>query len=131
LRGKRRADRMASYAQRSAVVRQVTSESLARKRDWQQQTLSNIYPLIKTLDQLAKALDRAELKWGPTGGVGFFLASGIPVLRCDSDLDLVLYAEDRLTHHQTTALREAFQATPWRIDAQIDTGVGGFSFSEW
>jgi len=79
-------------------------------------------------------MQELALPWGPTGSTGFALATGHPVLRADSDLDLVVRAVQPLTAPQLAVLVDLYRQTqkaPCRIDVQIDTGHGGFALSEW
>jgi phosphoribosyl-dephospho-CoA transferase len=71
------------------------------------------------------------LAWGITGSVGFALASGVSTLRQDSDLDLLLRASKPLPRGEARSLLALLQASPARIDMQVDTGHGGFALAEW
>ncbi|KAB8046479.1 malonate decarboxylase holo-ACP synthase [Janthinobacterium rivuli] len=134
LRGMLRSERHACEVDAAAVVRRVTPEMLAR--------LAHPPPsgfdctALDALRRVAPLLDATGWAWGPTGGVGFALASGLPVLRADSDLDLVL----RIAAPPDAAQAEALRAiaatvtssiTACRLDLQIDTGHGGFAYAEW
>ncbi|UQV44165.1 malonate decarboxylase holo-ACP synthase [Janthinobacterium lividum] len=127
LRGMLRSERHACEVEASAVLRRVTPEMLARMP-----MPSFSCAALDALRQVAPLLDATGWVWGPTGGVGFALASGLPVLRADSDLDLVL----RLSAPPDAAQAEALCAiaasvTACRLDLQIDTGLGGFAYAEW
>ena len=64
--------------------------------------------------------------------MGFALASGLSVLRLDSDLDLLLRVAQPPDAAQRDALRAiAAKVTDCRLDLQIDTGHGGFAYAEW
>ncbi|MEG2029023.1 MAG: malonate decarboxylase holo-ACP synthase [Janthinobacterium sp.] len=127
VRGRLRSERQACEVDAAAVVRRVTPEMVARM------------PLpdfscaaLEALRQVAPLLDATGWAWGPTGGVGFALASGLPVLRADSDLDLVLRMAAPPDAAQAEALRAiAATVTACRLDLQIDTGHGGFAYAEW
>lgn len=134
LRGMLRSERHACEVAAAAVLRCVTPEMLAG--------LAHTPPPVPScaaldaLRQVAPLLDATGWAWGPTGGVGFALASGLPVLRADSDLDLVL----RIAAPPDAAQAEALRAiaatvtssiTACRLDLQIDTGRGGFAYAEW
>jgi len=151
-RGSQRNQRCMGYVQRAAVARCVTPEMLARAvpragrplakaarcgagagaaaalpADWAQ---SDLAPL-RALAALAPRLDAVGLAWGPTGGTGFFLASGLPVLRADSDLDLLLRAPSRLARATVDALLALQAGAGCRVDIQVDTGWGGFALAEY
>jgi phosphoribosyl-dephospho-CoA transferase len=130
VRGMLRSERQACEVEAAAVVRRVTPETVARMPH---------APLpgfdcaaLDALLQVAPLLDATGWAWGPTGGVGFALASGLPVLRADSDLDLLLRIAAPPDAAQADALRAiAASITACRLDLQIDTGRGGFAFAEW
>jgi phosphoribosyl-dephospho-CoA transferase len=91
----------------------------------------DVFPCVAQLFEIAPALNRLGLAWGPAGGTGFHLATGLPVLRPDSDLDLLVRAPGRLPAATIDALC-AMQATArCRIDIQVDTGIGGFALAEY
>uniref|UniRef100_UPI00260335F2 malonate decarboxylase holo-ACP synthase n=1 Tax=Janthinobacterium sp. TaxID=1871054 RepID=UPI00260335F2 len=124
LRGMARNQRHATEVEASAVLRCVTPEMLAISVPaWPDCSA------IEALHQLKPLLDATGWPWGPTGGVGFALASGLPVLRTDSDLDLVLRMDCPPDAAQAAALRRiAASVTGCRLDLQIDTGFGGFAY---
>ena len=88
-------------------------------------------PALRTLAELAPTLDESGLAWGPTGSVGFQLASGLPVLRMASDLDLLVRAPAPLGAEQLSLLQALGNGAGCRLDVQIDTGHGGFALAEW
>ena len=83
------------------------------------------------LRQLAPVLDALPWSWGITGGAGFAMASGLPVLHAGSDLDLLLRIPQRPDPAALEELAGRLRAAPVRVDLQIDTGRGGFAFAEW
>jgi hypothetical protein len=89
-----------------------------------------LLPLL-ALAELAPRLDALGLAWGPAGGAGFQLASGLPVLREDSDLDLLVRAPWPLPARLVDRLAGLVDGAPCRIDLQVDTGLGGFALSEY
>ncbi|MDX3895093.1 phosphoribosyl-dephospho-CoA transferase MdcG domain-containing protein [Pusillimonas sp.] len=77
------------------------------------------------------AMAAIGLPWGPTGGLGFALATGLPVLHEGSDIDLLVRAPAPLSQGQVRALAAVVERSERPVDLQIDTGQGGFSFKEW
>ncbi|WP_425251539.1 malonate decarboxylase holo-ACP synthase [Janthinobacterium sp. NFX145] len=127
LRGMLRSERHACEVDAAAVVRRVTPEMLAHAP-----VADFSCAALDALRQVAPLLDATGWAWGPTGGVGFALASSLPVLRADSDLDLLLRIAAPPDADQAEALRAiAATVTACRLDLQIDTGMGGFAYAEW
>ncbi|MGK5030179.1 malonate decarboxylase holo-ACP synthase [Janthinobacterium sp. DSP2-3-3] len=133
LRGMLRSERYACEVEAAAVLRRVTPEMLARLARLARAPEPGVScTALDALRQVAPLLDATGWAWGPTGGVGFALASGLPVLRADSDLDLVLRIAAPPDAAQADALRAiAASVTACRLDLQIDTGIGGFAYAEW
>lgn len=131
VRGWARSQRLAAYVPSQAAIRCVTPESLVRPAAWCWQPGLRRFAAVRALAGLASALEGLGLAWGPVGGVGFALASGWPVLHVGSDLDLLIRAHRQFTDAQANMMRAAFASAGCRVDAQIDTGAGGFAFTEW
>jgi len=149
-RGPMRNQRCAGAVALGKVARRVTPEALARRvlasvhvdADNEQDTEPGVggarladaagaLPCIAALLALAPCLADLGLDWGPAGGAGFWLASSLPVLRPDSDLDLLVRAP-RPPARATLAILAALQErAPCRIDVQLDTGFGGFALNEY
>jgi phosphoribosyl-dephospho-CoA transferase len=132
LRGTARSERLAGVLRRPAVLRHASPEMLAR------QALTgpalpylDAAPILAALRRIAPVLDSAGLPWGPTGSLGFALATGWPVVHAASDIDLLVRAAAPLDASQADLLRDVSTSGPCRIDLQVDTGHGGFAFAEW
>ena len=72
------------------------------------------------------------LRWGPTGSVGFELATGIPTASATSDLDVVVRIPicdgevlDRLSAGHTQLAR-----LDVRVDCQVETPAGAVALAE-
>lgn len=134
-RGPRRSQRCAGYLAQTAVIRSVTPEQLAaaivRGPALDLQAAADTLPCIAALLDLAPRLQALGLDWGPAGGTGFWLASGLPVLGPDSDLDLLVRAPSPLSPALAAGLCELQGRAGCRIDIQIDTGHAGFALAEY
>lgn len=131
LRGQTRSQRHKTYLSLQAIAKCVSPELIVAAQAWTGPYQLGAFPAIEALASLAPSLAATGLLWGPTGSVGFALASGLPVLRLESDLDLVVRAFQPLTTDQKALLLALQSASKCRIDLQIDTGHGAFSLSEW
>lgn len=128
VRGITRSERCKGYLGRDGVARRVTPEMLAAGARRQPR---HRVAALDAFAALAPALGALGLAWGPTGGVGFFLACGLPVLRPDSDLDLLVRAPQPLSASQAGALAALQANAACRIDIQVDTCAGAFALAEW
>ena len=131
LRGRTRSERFAAYVAREHVQRRITPESLAQARAWRQHAALASLPCVIALNRVAPDLDGLRLTWGITGSVGFALASGVSTLRLDSDLDLLLRADQPLSRDDARALVALLESAGARVDMQVDTGDAGFALAEW
>lgn len=130
LRGRTRNQRRAAWVAPAQVTRRCTPEALARERGWARFADSGL-ACLDTLARIAPMLEETGLAWGPTGAVGFALASGAAVLHQESDLDLLVRAEHPLGEHEIALLKSLKGHARCRLDVQIDTGHGGFALDEW
>jgi len=136
-RGLDRNQRCAGHLAVDAIARRVTPEMLARAvlgpggPALDLHTAATGLPCVAALIKLAPKLRALGLDWGPAGGVGFWLASGLPVLRPTSDLDLLVRAPRPLSLDLAGALRVLVEGAGCRADVQIDTGSGGFALLDY
>jgi phosphoribosyl-dephospho-CoA transferase len=129
-RGPQRRQRCAGHISADDVALCVTPETLAGVVLAGRLPAGDL-PCVAALRALAPQLAALDVAWGPTGGAGFWLATGLPVLRASSDLDLLVRAPAPLPAATVAALCALQQATPCRIDIQVDTGAGGFALTEY
>jgi phosphoribosyl-dephospho-CoA transferase len=130
-RGLRRKERCAGHAQAGAVLRRVSPAMLAQSLPERVDPVAAALPCVAALLSLAPRLNALGVEWGPAGGTGFWLASGLPVLRPSSDLDLLVRAPTRLDPAIVAALCALREAARCRLDIQVDTGTGGFALAEY
>ena len=76
-------------------------------------------------------MDTFGLAWGPTGSMGFELASRTPSVTTASDLDLVLRALAELPRETARSLVAACATMPIPIDAQVETPTGSVALAEY
>lgn len=131
LRGYTRSERCKALLSVHAIKKCVQPAFLVRTEAWRAHSQFSAYTAVRTLANIAFSFTNMGLTWGPTGSVGFALATGLPVLRDESDLDIVIHAPSPLPPNKTALLQAVLDSQLCRIDLQIDTGHGGFAFSEW
>jgi phosphoribosyl-dephospho-CoA transferase len=86
---------------------------------------------FRTLSYLESHLVGLDMSWGPGGSVGYELASGIPAVRADSDLDFILFAPRKLEITEAQDLWRMISSAPGKVDALVETPLCGFSLEEF
>jgi phosphoribosyl-dephospho-CoA transferase len=71
------------------------------------------------------------LAWGPTGSIGFELATGVAVAGPASDLDVVVRAPEPWFLAQARELVADLARLPVRVDTQLDTPTGAVVLGEY
>jgi phosphoribosyl-dephospho-CoA transferase len=129
--GIRGADRSQRYAW---LVDERDVQSVVSPED-----LSEVHPLagravpaMLGLSEARELLRDADFAWGPTGSVGFELATGIPTATRDSDLDLLVRVDvlSAAALARLTTLCQDLGHLGARVDCQVDTHVGAIALAE-
>lgn len=132
VRGATRAERFGTRVDPAAVLARCPPEALCEAAG---HCAPGASPARHLCSQLVSRLAEAGCAWGPTGSVGFELASGIPVTHADSDLDLILRCPRPLPRDRARALLAELdasaQALARGIDALIETPAGAVSLREY
>lgn len=130
VRGATRNERFGTWLHPRDIGRVVAPEALRATA-----TSASTLPAFALLRAVAPLLDATGRPWGPTGSMGFELASGIATVTPASDLDLVMRAPEPLARAHAAALFDALsnaaRDAATRIDVQIDTGDAAFSLVEF
>lgn len=125
LRGATRDQRLAATMPLTATGRRLAPEELCGRQ------ASEDLPVFRVLAELRPLLDALGHVWGVTGSAGFQLASGLPAAHADSDLDLLLRAEQPLPRSEARPLLQLLEGRACRVDLQLQTPLGGVALSEW
>ena len=92
-------------------------------------------PAFVVAQGLPALLRRFRMVWGPTGSVGFELATGDPVVQPTSDLDLLIRLPEWIGRDTAQALLGTLSThaaqTGVRLDAQLETPAGAVSLAEY
>jgi phosphoribosyl-dephospho-CoA transferase len=94
-------------------------------------TRSNVAPALRALHLLKERWMDLDHPWGPGGSVGFELATGREVVNPESDLDIVIYAETRMTVEEAKSLWTRAMDLPAVVDVRVETPFCGFSLGEF
>jgi phosphoribosyl-dephospho-CoA transferase len=125
VRGRARHERYAIDIPAGAVAERVRPEDLRRRLT----DLPAGTAPARTAAALAAwldSLDRAGLRWGPTGSAGFQLATGRTVVTPHSDLDLIVRL-DALTAAEPLP---AMPSVPGRVDCLVETPEGAVAWAD-
>jgi phosphoribosyl-dephospho-CoA transferase len=131
LRGMARHERCAAQVPSRHVLRAMAPEAVLDAWLQRRPEEGPKLPCLQTLAALAPALSALPLAWGVTGSVGFTLASGIDVLREDSDLDLLVRAPSSADAALLREIVGMVRDHPARVDLQVETPAGAFALLEW
>ncbi|MGK9174293.1 malonate decarboxylase holo-ACP synthase [Yokenella regensburgei] len=128
VRGLKRDQRAAGWVHPGNVARVVSPEQLAVEDDLLRSPFITQPPV-----QVAVQLSRQAWpwSWGITGSTGYALATGIPVIHADSDLDLIIRAPLPLSVTDVLFWQSQLNRVLCRVDTQVDTPEGGFALAEW
>jgi phosphoribosyl-dephospho-CoA transferase len=128
VRGSSRSQRYPTTVSAADIVEATTPENLAHAEPRPGRDL----PAMRALSVVRVALDAAGTCWGPTGSVGFELATGVLTATAESDLDLLLRAPGRTRDAlpRLTALHRQLGQLPVRIDCQVETASGAIALAE-
>ena len=125
VRGQFRHQRYAAQMPRSAISRQLKPEALTRI-DTQQ-----FEHLAERLQSISSIMKNFSGCWGYTGSFGFELATGIKTVNQQSDIDLLIRAEQPFAKKQAFELLEDFQQAGLNVDIQLQLSQGGLALKEW
>lgn len=124
VRGSQRGERLAAEMPGASIKRRCSPEQLRGEGRAQLAALQALHAVTPFMDSLG-------LSWGPTGGVGYQLATGVAVLHQGSDLDLLLRTPTALSRVEAKALFQVLGTAPCRIDLQLETPFGAVALAEW
>ncbi len=133
VRGAARSMRFAAWLPPGEVREAVNPRELAARRGWRAHPRAARVPALAALGRVEECLQRAGLGscWGPTGSVGFELASGCPTATPHSDLDLMLHADAPLPSEAAAAVLTEFISLPARVDVLLETPYGAVALAEY
>jgi phosphoribosyl-dephospho-CoA transferase len=86
---------------------------------------------FQSLSYLENHLVGLDMSWGPGGSVGYELASGVPAVRVDSDLDLIIVSHRKLDIAAAQDLWRVVSSAPGKVDTLVETPFSGFSLEEF
>lgn len=130
VRGSTRAQRHPASLHGNDVAEVVTPEALAASGAWRAHSCRTL-PAFAALNHVAAAAAALNLIWGPGGSVGFELASGVPVVREESDLDVIVRPSTRHSHADLERFARVVDDSAVRIDIVVEAEQGAVALHEW
>ena len=131
VRGDGRAQRLAALLDAGSVAARVAPEDLALARGWRHTPRTRSIGALRVLDRVDGLLTPLGLAWGPTGGVGFELATGAAATHDASDLDLILRVPEPWPLDEARKLADEFARLPVPVDVQLDLPTGAVALAEY
>lgn len=125
VRGQFRHQRYATQMPRSAISRQLKPEALTEI------DTSHFKHLAERLQSISNIMKNFSGCWGYTGSFGFELATGIEAVTQQSDIDLLIRAEQPFAKKQAIELLGNFQQAGLNVDIQLQLPQGGLALKEW
>jgi phosphoribosyl-dephospho-CoA transferase len=92
---------------------------------------TQVIPAFWALEELKERWGDLRHPWGPVGSIGFELATGISAATPESDLDIVIYADGRITVDEANAICNGTLDLPAVVDIRVENLVCGFSLREF
>jgi phosphoribosyl-dephospho-CoA transferase len=129
VRGKERNQRWAAFCHPALVKSIITPPQLLGRPV--STSRADATPALCALDLLKERWMGLGRPWGPGGSVGFELATGSHVVKLGSDLDIVIYAENRMMADEAKSLCARATNLPAVVDIRVETPLGGFSLREF
>lgn len=130
VRGATRDQRWAGWAASAAVTARLSPEALACRRAELAPSRASL-PALAALERVNAVLADGERPWGPTGSVGFELATGAPTVTEASDLDLLMRCDRCLPRRDAARLACAIGGLGVRCDLLLETPAGGVALTEY
>lgn len=133
VRGPGRAQRCAAWLAESRVLECVEPEELSARRGWTGAPRYALVPALAALGTVERIMEGLGFggSWGPVGSVAFELASGLATARPESDLDLIVHADEPLPPRRAAALAGELARLAVRADALLETPAGAVSLEEY
>ncbi len=94
-------------------------------------TREDAIPAFRALNLMKERWRDIACSWGPGGSVGFELAAGEQIAKPESDLDLVIYAAERITQDMAKSLYAQTLNLPVAVDVRVEAPLWGFSLKEY
>ena len=86
---------------------------------------------LQVLDVVDDVFTSLGVAWGPTGSVGFELATGVAAATTASDLDVIVRTPEPWPLENAREIADDLARLPARVDAQLDVPAGAVALDEY
>lgn len=131
IRGSQRHQRWGGWLTPKAVVQHWTPESLVANIAHLPPERSCSVPALAGLLKWHERMAGSAWSWGPTGSVGFELATGQAAATHNSDLDLTIRCEKPISKQDACSLLETSADLGVRCDVALETPLGAVALLEF
>lgn len=131
IRGTNRSQRLAANILYSNIIEIITPEQLVEGKLWRNNKHIRETQIFKTLEAVDSTFQSYSMTWGPTGSVGFELASGVETVTATSDLDIVVRAPSFLSIKTAKDIIKELSTVITKVDIQIETPKGSLALAEY
>jgi len=125
IRGIQRSQRFATELPINAITKCIQPECLIEK------DLSLFPHLQLKLQQVYNVMQSFNMSWGYTGSVGFELATGLRTVKENSDIDLLIRADEAVPKSLAQTILLRLDHLNMKLDVQLQTPLGGVALREW
>ncbi|MNZ73375.1 Phosphoribosyl-dephospho-CoA transferase [compost metagenome] len=131
IRGGSRNQRLAATIELDHIIQRVAPEELALSKSWRTNKHLQEIGISYALEFVDSILTQERMNWGPTGSVGFELASGIFTATENSDLDIIIRVTKFLPVDTSKELIAKLLQAPVKVDVQLETIKGCVILAEY
>lgn len=131
IRGANRKERQAAFISEEDVLERISPTEITAEKRWNK-LINFPRDLRMVLKKTSALFSNLNIRWGPTGSVGFYLASGLCVINEQSDLDLAIYSDSIFSRGAAKMILDDINAIAdgLNIDALVETPVGAVLLTE-
>jgi phosphoribosyl-dephospho-CoA transferase len=117
--------------QESDVSSYRTPESLVVEQAWNKSSHSIGVAALNSLRLIAGVAASEGISWGVVGSIGYQLATGFPVTREDSDIDIIIRVAEVPALRSLHSFYQKISMASCRVDALIETPSSAVSLEEF
>ncbi|BCN32663.1 malonate decarboxylase holo-ACP synthase [Anaeromicropila herbilytica] len=131
IRGNSRSQRLATTVLSGNIIDIITPEQLVVGKLWRDNKHISNTKMLRTLEAVDSIFKSYRITWGPTGSVGFELASGVETITNTSDLDIIARTPEVLPIWIAEKIENELLEMPIKIDVQLETLKGSIALAEY